>query len=982
MKNTFCQFPGRRAAVSILVAAALVSTGAPAVAAPVPAKSPGDAPGSFSEVNLGAELISPFASYRIPALAYLGNGVVLASWDGRPFNAADAPNPNSIVQRRSTDGGATWGPVEVIAAGSVTSSGEQTPRFGYSDPSYVVDEETGKVFNFFVYSKDQGFHGSTFGNDDANRSVISSAVSESDDGGITWSEPRLITEVTKPGSNPSDPVPGDIRSNFATSGQGIQLKYGEYAGRLVQQYAGDVLQADGTRTIQAYSVYSDDHGLTWHKGENVGTRMDENKTVELSDGRVMMNSRDSGNGGYRKVAISTDGGHSYGPVTQDLELPDPTNNASITRLFPDAPQGSPEAKKLIFSNSNSQSSRSNVSVRVSCDDGETWPSVRSVRSGFSAYSTLERLEEGQIGLLYESSYTNGITFSKFDDAWLNYVCAPLSVPDVKLAAGQSTDVPVTITNQERTAVSGEVTISTPEGWAAPVVNVPSIAPGDSATISVPLTAGSNPSAASTLDAVFTSAQGGESRRSFKAAADAVGLTITGSLADTNRNLDTTPYAVGDQVAYTFRVTSTATVTTNAVPTAGTFDVGFLPTGTPNCRYRNLPAGGAYNCTTAKHTVTQEDVDRGYFIPTATFDSTSTTNSALTKSVSFTGQAVFLNSTGKAKALAADIVGSRTDPSRDLAANPYTVGEQVPYSFHVTNTGLVTEATVPSSGNFAPFVPPGPGNCRFLVLPAGNDYTCSTPKHTVTEQEAADGFFVPLTTWTLSASGFPSKELTIDGGELDLKERNPQLSVSGVSTETSDADGNRIDSVGDGVVQTVTVTNTGNVRLTDVVLDGWDGGVAELAEGASATFTRTFALTEQQVGEGQVEEAAAVVGASNGVLSATVTATLAAHPLQLTEPEPTFAPEAPLLQQDWLRDFDAPRGPVAYWEGISLTVPEADAWYFVHQGPRPLGWFLADEAGKVTFTVSDVARPGAHPIALTDSTGEYLGWDRVVVSGKK
>ena len=769
------RLPGRGARTGLaaaFVVTLIAGTGLPAHADAVPPLAPGDAPGTFTETNLGADLVAPFASFRIPALAHLGDGVVLAAWDGRPFSAADAPNPNSIVQRRSTDNGATWGPLEVIAAGSVTAAGEQTPKYGYSDPSYVVDEVAGKVFAFFVYSKDQGFQGSTFGNDDANRGVISSAVIESDDGGRTWSEPRLVTTITKPGTDAANPRPGDVRGNFASSGQGIQLKYGEHAGRLIQQYAGDVQQADGTRTIQAYSVYSDDHGSTWRKGENVGARMDENKTVELSDGRVLLNSRDNANGGYRKVAVSTDGGHSYGPVTQDLELPDPANNGSITRLFPDAVAGSPEARKLIFSNSNSQTSRTNVSVRVSCDDGETWPSVRTVRSDFSAYSTLERLADGRIGLLYESSSVNGIAFARFDDAWLNYVCAPLAVDDVQLAPGEATDVSVTITNQEQDDLSGQLTIDTPAGWTAPTVQVPAIAPGQSATVTVPLTAGSGAPASSTLDAVFTAAGGGQSRHGFKAAADAVGLTVTGTPADPGRDVDAQPYVVGDRVGYTFRVTSTATVTTNAVPTAGTFDVGFLPSGTPNCRFRNLAAGAAYTCTTAKHTVTQADVDRGYLIPRATFESTSTADPALTTSVPFTGQAVFLNSTGKAAAVNAEIVGSRTDTSRDLAAQPYVAGELVPYAFHVTNTGLVTAATVPTSGNFAPFVPPGAGNCRFLVLPAGNDYNCTTPRHTVTEQEAADGFFVPHSTWEISASGFPSRQLAVGGGESDLVVRRP------------------------------------------------------------------------------------------------------------------------------------------------------------------------------------------------------------------
>lgn len=264
------------------------------------------------------------------------------------------------MRRKSTDNGATWGPVTTVAAG-FTGSPEQG-KHGYSDPSYVVDDEIGKTFAFFIYSKDQGFVGSIWGLDDANRQVLSALVVESTDDGATWSKPRLITDVVKPGDSA---VPGAVRSTFATSGQGIQITRDQYAGRLVQQYAGDVMQADGTRAIQAFSVYSDDHEATWKHGEFTGRAMDENKVVELSDGRLMLNSRDNAGGGYRTVAISNDGGHSYSEVTQDKNLPDPTNNAHITQMFPDA-----QAKKLLYAGANSQTSRSNVSARVSCDDGK------------------------------------------------------------------------------------------------------------------------------------------------------------------------------------------------------------------------------------------------------------------------------------------------------------------------------------------------------------------------------------------------------------------------------------------------------------------------------------------------------------------------------------------------------------------------------------------------------------------------------------
>ena len=88
----------------------------------------------------------------------------------------------------------------------------------------------------------------------------------------------------------------------------------------------------------------------WQAGNPVtGMLMDENKVVELSDGRVMLNSRPGNGSGYRRVAISKDGGVHYGTVKNETQLPDPNNNAHITRAFPNAPEGSAKAKVLLYS---------------------------------------------------------------------------------------------------------------------------------------------------------------------------------------------------------------------------------------------------------------------------------------------------------------------------------------------------------------------------------------------------------------------------------------------------------------------------------------------------------------------------------------------------------------------------------------------------------------------------------------------------------
>ncbi|MFE6968823.1 exo-alpha-sialidase [Isoptericola sp. NPDC057653] len=378
---------------------------------------PTGGPGSYREEQLATNGEGGFPNYRIPALTVTPGGDVLASYDGRP-TAIDAPGPNSILQRRSTDGGATWGEQEVVAAGRTSA-----PVEGFSDPSYVVDRETGDVFNFHVKSYDQGFGGSRPGTDPDDRGVLHANVSTSTDDGHTWSHRTITADVT-----------ADLgwRSRFAASGQGIQLRYGEHAGRLLQQYT--IIDAAGQ--FRAVTVYSDDHGDTWQVGTPVGTGMDENKTVELSDGRVMLNSRDSARSGFRKVAYSTDGGVTYGEVTVDRELPDPANNASIVRAYPNAPQGSDKAKVLLFSNAASQSSRSNGTVRISHDDGETWPEARTFRAGSMSYSTLATLPDGTVGLLYEPG--DGIRFATFDLDWV--LSAPVVTPgEIDVTGGTLTN---------------------------------------------------------------------------------------------------------------------------------------------------------------------------------------------------------------------------------------------------------------------------------------------------------------------------------------------------------------------------------------------------------------------------------------------------------------------------------------------------------------------------------------------------------------
>ncbi|MBV1779976.1 glycoside hydrolase [Paeniglutamicibacter sp. ABSL32-1] len=785
------------ALLALLAPVALAGSAGAALSAP--GTDPFAAPGTYTEANLAADRTSENYFYRIPALAHLGNGVVLASWDARPNSAADAPNANSIVMRRSTDNGKTFGEMTTIAAGHLGDA--ETPKYGYSDPSFVVDAQTNTVFAFFVYSKDQGFHGSTFGNDDADRNVISAAVVSSGDGGVSWSEPRLITDVAKPGAD-ATPEPGDVKSTFATSGAGIQLRYGAHAGRLVQQYAGRVMQADGSTPIQAYSVYSDDHGQTWERGEFIGTGMDENKVVELSDGRVMLNSRDSNNGGLRKVAISSDGGHSYSPVQADTELVDPTNNAHVTRMFPEAAEGSAEAKMLLYTGANHPTERRNVSARVSCDDGESWPGLRTIRSGFSAYSVATALDDGLYGVFYEGSYTNDLPLATFDQDWLNVACAPLSAAPLALDAGGSAEASVRIANQEATALSGTLTLTGPDGWDLGTADLAPLAAGAEATLRLPVTAPATANGTVKLQARFTAADG---------------RTSHGTLA-----------------------------------------------------------------------------------------------------VAVKGQEI----------VSLEVSGKRTDGVRDLAAAPYAAGEKLPYSFHVANTGNTTTWVVPTEGNFTPLVaaPVGQsspaGNCRYSSLAAGASYDCATPRHTVTEAEVADGFFVPASTWT--AGRIPDyatvvKKYSVDGGEVDLLVRAPGLATSASAGTFTDEDGNGHASAGDTVRHPAVLSNTGNVRLTGIRA-GDQALAGALAPGATLETELVHELTAQEALSGQLAERTVQLAASNGNRQAT--AQLALGPVQLPlDPEAWEPTDVETQVPATSRLSLAPEAGAARWDGDFSVVME-------------------------------------------------------------
>lgn len=510
--------------------------------------------------------------------------------------------------------------------------------------------------------------------------------------------------------------------------------------------------------------------------------------------------------------------------------------------------------------------------------------------------------------------------------------------------------------------------------------MPDIAPGASATVTVTLTAPGTASGALRVNAVYTAADG--RRAHYGTVVTAPVSTVTGTVVGTppTRDVVANPYRVGETLPYTLRVTSSSQTAADMVPTGSNLEVGFAPPSRPNYHWLGLAAGGAYNCYPS-HVLTAEDIARGWFLPTATFQVTATGDTSNTRTLSLGATLVPLRDPAAVEATAS-IEGSRADAGRDLAANPYAVGEQVPYQFRVTSTSPFATTVAPTAGDLRPLVPPGSGNCRWSNLAAFGSYTCTTPRHPVTQEERDRGFFWATSTWSVTATGRRASTYEVDGGEVDVVVRAPAL-AGAQSVELVDANGDRYASVGEQVVVTTTVGNPGNVALDD--LDAAAAGIDQhtLAIGASVTGQRSITLTQADLDAGRVNVPALDATATNGEKPMATTIEAVEFALDVKPPKPTTEP--PLVRVDW--DTMTPAIDLGtarkYSRGATVTLHglEYGQWYYLHlakDGQR-IGWFFPELDDTITFVLPADVPNGATAVTVLDASGELVSFAKIVVN---
>jgi len=270
-----------------------------------------------------------------PDVCRLKNGdlycVFYAGYGHVSFPSDEHPKGGRICAVRSSDEGASWSKPETII---------DTP-LDDRDPSVACLPDGTLLLNFFIYGPGNRFD---------------TMISKSQDGGRTWSDPKLVLP------------------SFATSTPIRRLRNGNL---LMPVYTVDASQ----RKYAAVCI-SRDKGNTWSSprpiGLNAGRTIDETDLIERKDGSVAAFSRE-----VMTVSESKDGGWTWSEPTP---LPFTGHCPSLLMTS----QGI-----LLMAHRLPQ-----TSLRYSLDEGRTWSDGVMIDDFIGAYPSMVQLKDGRVLCVY------------------------------------------------------------------------------------------------------------------------------------------------------------------------------------------------------------------------------------------------------------------------------------------------------------------------------------------------------------------------------------------------------------------------------------------------------------------------------------------------------------------------------------------------------------------------------------------------------
>lgn len=350
------------------------------------------------------------ALYRIPCLVVTAKGSLLATCEAR--QAGGDWGQIDLVLRRSTDGGKTWDAPRPVAEApkdarrSEVAIARKQGKDGQITLNNLVliADRAGPVHLLYCVEYERCFY------------------SRSDDDGLTFSHAVEITaafEKFRPEYNWKVLATGP--------GHGIQLSNGRL---LVPVWMSLGTESNGHRPSCISTLFSDDSGKTWKRGDIVANNPDpknpnETAAVELADGSVMLNIRHEGKVRLRAVATSPDGATHWSALRFDAALPEPVCFGTILRYSKQTAEGTGK-NILLFCNPHNPTNneRKNLTIKLSEDEGKTWPVARTIEPGIAGYSDLAVGKDGTIYCLFERGGLSGkmyqtaaLTLVRFDLEW-------------------------------------------------------------------------------------------------------------------------------------------------------------------------------------------------------------------------------------------------------------------------------------------------------------------------------------------------------------------------------------------------------------------------------------------------------------------------------------------------------------------------------------------------------------------------------------
>jgi uncharacterized membrane protein len=290
------------------------------------------------------------------------------------------------------------------------------------------------------------------------------------------------------------------------------------------------------------------------------------------------------------------------------------------------------------------------------------------------------------------------------------------------------------------------------------------------------------------------------------------------------------YTEGTPITYKYTVENIGNVTLHDI------HVTDDPLGPVTCPLTSLAPGQSMTCTDKTHTATTADVAAKHIHNEVTATGTPPIGRPVTNKDEET------------------VIADGTpgiDVTKSVSAGTYTEGTPLAYSYTVKNTGDVTltDLTVVDSVF-------GPITCTPTVLAPGGSATCTDVTHDATAADVAAGDIHNEVTATGTA---PDGTTVDDAAERTVfAETTPAIRVTKTATPDTYTEGT-------GITYHYTVTNTGDVTLTDLtVIDDRFGAItctpAALAPGAAATCTDvSHTATAADVAAGSIHNNVSATG---------------------------------------------------------------------------------------------------------------------------